>query len=124
MVNLKKILLADKSIETGNETVLTFDVSKKLIRGIIVSLMSTQDKHSSSYTEYSRGYKLTEIQQLPNKSTRLLTNSLTHQLRILNCCFYFTIPPKFSLRSSENIGHEVGKKPLILAFHVSCSVYF
>ena len=54
----------------------------------------------------------------------LVTNSLTHRLRILNCCFYFTIPPKFSLRSSENIGHEVGKKPLILAFHVSCSVYF
>ena len=116
--------MTDKSFETGKEDIFTFDVAKKLMRGVIVSVMSTQDKHSSSYTEYSRGYKLTEIQQLPNKSIRLLTTSLTHQPRILNCCFYFTIPPKFSLRSSENIGDEVGKKPLILAFHVSCSVYF
>ena len=115
--------MTDKSFETGKEDILTFDVAKNWWGGI-VSVMSTQDKHSSSYTEYSRGYKLTEIQQFPNKSTRLLTNSLTHQLKILNYCFYFTIPPKFSLHSSEKVGHEVGKKPLILAFHASCFVYF
>jgi len=35
LVNLKKILLTDKSIETGNEAVLTFDISKKLMRGVL-----------------------------------------------------------------------------------------
>lgn len=56
-----------------------------------------------------------------------ISNLLTHKLinfKNENHRFYFTNPFQISFRSSENIGHKVGKKLLFLTLPVFCFVYF
>ena len=53
-----------------------------------------------------------------------MTNSKTHQLKNLNYYFYFTMPLKFSLRSSENIGYKVVKLVFFLVFQAFQYVRF
>ena len=51
-----------------------------------------------------------------------LINSSAHKVKLI--FFYFTIPLRISLYSSENIGHKVGKYSLFITSRVFGFVYF
>ena len=67
---------------------------------------------------------LTQISPTQKLISSRLISSKTPQLKNLNVIFYFTIPLKFSLRSSENMGHKVVKSLLFLVFRAFQYVQF